>query len=78
MTILKHAHLNLGLLCLGFLGLLLLAQTEASRRSLSLALLQGVVLHSGAQGHLQVLVDDLLVLADVVVLHDVLEDGLAR
>src|ERR1700690_744266 len=69
-----------GLLGLGGgLGLLrLLADAEASGSTGSLGLLQAVVLDAGAQRDLEVRVDDVLVAADLEVLHDVLEDGLAR
>ena len=49
----QNPHLCcLGLLWLGFLGFFLLAQTEASRCALTLALLKGAVLDSGAECHL--------------------------
>src|SRR5664279_3760644 len=57
---------------------LLLADAEAAGRSSSLRLLQRIVFHSAAQCNLQVLVDDCLVGADLVVLDDVLEDRLSR
>src|ERR1700731_1677792 len=69
-----------GLLRLGGgLGLLrLLADAEAPGSARPLGLLQAVVLDAGAQRDLEVRVDDVLVAADLEVLHDVLEDGLAR
>src|SRR5664279_48332 len=57
---------------------LFLADAEAAGRSSSLGLLQRIVFHSAAQRNLQVLVDDCLVGADLVVLDDVLEDRLSR
>src|SRR5664279_5496422 len=63
--------------CCLLLGLLL-ADAEAAGRSSSLGLLQRIVFHSAAQRNLQVLVDDCLVGADLVVLDDVLEDRLSR
>merc|ERR1712170_255336 len=69
--------------CLGLLGLLgldcllLSAELEAAGSSSSLGLFQGTILHTSTESHLQMLVDDALIFANIEVLGDVLEDGLA-
>ena len=41
-------------------------------------MLEALVLDSDTKSHLEVLIDDMFVVADIEVLHDVLEDHLAR
>src|SRR6218665_1174860 len=53
-------------------------ETEAAGRAGALGLLEGVAFDSVAQRHLQVLIDDVFVVADLEVLQDILEDGLSR
>ena len=53
-------------------------RTEAAGRFRAFGLLEVLVLDSGTKSHFEVLVDDMLVVADLEVLDDVLEDRLAR
>ena len=71
---------GLGLLyLLGFRSLLGgFTELEASRGTGSLGVLQGVVLDSGTEGHLQVGVHLGFVITNLEVFADVLKDGLAR